>query len=76
MICFKCNAKAFKSTTTDVTDLGDCLIIIRHVPCYKCPQCDEVIYTGDVIRKIERIVNDVKQNMKEINIINYADSAA
>lgn len=76
MICLKCNTKAYKSTTTDVTDLGNCLIIIRQVPCYKCPQCDEVIYTGDVIRKIEHIVNTVKQNMCEINIINFTDSAA
>ncbi len=76
MICIKCNTKAYKNTTTNVTYLGSCLIIIRQVPCYKCPQCDEIIYTGDVIRKIEHIVNTVKHNMCEINIINFTDSAA
>ena len=47
MKCFKCDAKMEKGTTTNVTDLGNCLVIIRNVPCYKCTECDEFFYTGD-----------------------------
>ena len=35
MICMECGATAEKGYTTDVTDLGNCLVIIRNVPCYK-----------------------------------------
>ena len=41
-------AKAEKGYTTSVTDLGNCLLIVRNVPCYKCTECNEIIYTGDV----------------------------
>jgi YgiT-type zinc finger domain-containing protein len=53
MVCMECGAKAEKGYTTNVTDLGNCLLIARNVPCYKCTKCNEVIYTGDVIKRLE-----------------------
>ena len=76
MRCLKCNLEAYKSTTTDVTDLGKCLVIVRNVPCYKCPECDEVIYTGDVIRQLEQIIIQARKTMNEVSIINYHTPAA
>ena len=35
MLCMECGANADKGYTTDVTDLGNCLVIVRNVPCYK-----------------------------------------
>ena len=67
---------AVKSTTTDVTDLGDCLIIIRNVPCYKCTECNEIMYTGDVIRKLDAIIAKAKQTLNEISVIDYEKNAA
>ena len=75
MICMECGARAEKGFTTDVTDLGSCLIIIRNVPCYKCTECNEVIYTGDVMKHLEEIVAAAKQMMQEISIIDYAKAA-
>ncbi|MCI8560989.1 MAG: YgiT-type zinc finger protein [Dorea sp.] len=31
-----------------VTDLGNCLLIVRNVPYYECIECNEIIYTGDI----------------------------
>ncbi len=76
MKCLKCTADTVKSTTTDVTDLGDCLIIIRNVPCYKCTECNEVMYTGDVIRKLDAIIAKAKQTLNEISVIDYEKNAA
>ena len=25
---------------------------IRNIPCYKCNECDEIFYTGDVVRSL------------------------
>lgn len=75
MICMNCGAKTEKSTTTYVRDLGNCIIIIRNVPCNKCTECNEVIYTGDVLEKINRIVKRLKQQMTEIAIANYEMAA-
>ena len=71
MLCIECGANAEKGFTTDVTDLGNSLMIVRNVPCYKCSECNEIIYTGDVIKHLERILASAKQLMQEISIIDY-----
>ena len=76
MKCLKCGAEAIKSTTTDVTDLGTCLIIVRNVPCYKCAECAEVIYTGDTVRKLEEIIAHVRSELSDISVIDYMKYAA
>ena len=75
MVCMECGAKAEKGYTTSVTDLGSCLLIVRNVPCYKCMKCNEIIYTGDVIKKLEQITEQAKQFTQEISIVNYSDAA-
>ena len=69
MLCMECGATAEKGYTTDVTDLGNCLVIIRNVPCYKCQECNEVIYTADVVQQLEKIVEMDKDFLQEVSII-------
>ncbi|ORT98819.1 hypothetical protein D081_2384 [Anaerovibrio sp. JC8] len=76
MKCMKCGADAVKGFTTDVTDLGNCLIIVRNVPCYKCEECAEVIYTGDTIRKLEAIIEQAKKALSDIAVVDYGKYAA
>jgi len=64
MECFVCGSNAVAGTTTDVTDLGDFLIVVRNVPCLECTECLEVIYTGDVITRLEGIEDEVTESMK------------
>jgi YgiT-type zinc finger domain-containing protein len=71
----ECGAIAERGLTTDVTDLGNCLIIIRNVPCYKCTECNEVIYTADVVKRLENIVEQTKKMMQEVSIVDYTKVA-
>lgn len=75
MLCIECGAKAEEGFTTDVTDLGMCLVIVRNVPCYKCSECNEIIYTADVVKKLEIIVEEAKKLMQDISIIDYSKVA-
>ncbi len=75
MKCMKCGATAQQGLTTNVTDLQDCLIIVRNVPCFKCLECNEIIYTGDVIQQLEEIIDSAKKVMQEISIIDYSKVA-
>ncbi len=75
MKCTKCGITAEKGITTSVTDLGDCLVIVRNVPCFKCPECDEVIYTGDIVQQLERIISSAKKTLQEISIFDYSKVA-
>ena len=75
MLCMKCYTEVKKGFTTSVTDLGNCLLIVRNVPCYKCEECSEVIYTGDVVKRLEQIIEQAKQFTQEISIVNYSTAA-
>lgn len=75
MKCQVCGAAAEKGLTTSVTDLGKCLIIVRNVPCYKCSECSEIIYSADVVQRLETIIEAAKQLMQEVSIIDYSQAA-
>lgn len=75
MRCPTCGVTAEKGFTTSVTDLGKCLIIVRNVPCYKCSECSEIIYTADVVQHLEQIIETAKKLMQQISIIDYSEAA-
>jgi YgiT-type zinc finger domain-containing protein len=74
--CISCGANTSFDTTTDVTDLGNCIVIIKNVPCHKCSECNEIIYTADVIKRLAEIAQSAKQAMNEIAVIDYNSLAA
>ena len=76
MKCVSCGAKTYPDTTTDVTDMERCLVIIRNVPCHKCSECDEIIYTGDIVKQLETIVAAAKTAMNQISIVDFSDNVA
>ena len=71
----RCGKTAFKSMTSEAIELGFGLLVIRNIPCYKCEECDEIFYTGDVVQKVESIIVDAKQLMQDICVINFTDAA-
>lgn len=75
MKCMKCGKDAYKSTTSEAIEMEFGLLVIRNIPCYKCEECDEIFYTGDVVEKIEEITDRVKQLMQEITIVDYSTAA-
>ncbi len=71
----KCGSESYESTTTEAIETEFGLLVIRNIPCFKCTECDEIFYTGDVVQKIERITESVKQLMQEITIIDFNKAA-
>jgi YgiT-type zinc finger domain-containing protein len=63
-------------TTSDLTDLSTCVVVIRNVPCYKCTQCGEVAYDFSVGERLEQIVDSVKESAMEVAIVIYSGKAA
>jgi YgiT-type zinc finger domain-containing protein len=76
MRCISCGAATLPGVTTDTIYLGNCLVIVRNVPCCKCTECNEVIYTGDVVKCLEAIAKAAGQVMSEITIVDYRSQAA
>ncbi len=75
MKCTNCGSRVIESTTTSVTDLGDCVVIVRNVPCYKCEECNEIIYTLEVTERLEQMIKQAKQIMQGIAVMEYTSAA-
>lgn len=61
-----------EDTTNYMADLDGHFIIIRNVPCHKCTQCGEVSYSGEVVVRIEKIIEKLKGVLTEVAIVEYA----
>jgi len=70
--CFFCKGTMNNAFSNYMVDLGNRFIIIKEVPCHKCQQCGEVSYSGEVVAKIEEIVERLKDTSDEVAIINFA----
>ena len=71
----RCGKPAYKSMTSEAIELGFGLLVIRNIPCYKCEECDEIFFTGDVVQKIEEMVDEAKQRMQETRVVYFDDAA-
>lgn len=76
MKCISCGVKSLPGTTTDVTELNGCLIIVKNVPCHKCPECNEIMYTADVVKHLQTIVKAAEKVLSEITVVDYKSMAA
>ena len=43
--------------------------------CYKCDDCDEVYYTADVVKQLEKIIDSVKSLMQDVAVIDFSKAA-
>ncbi len=72
MTCFFCKGEMENGFTTHVEELNSCIVIIRNVPCSKCTQCGEVVYSGTVAKRIEEIIDRLSNSLTEIAVVNYS----
>ena len=75
MKCIRCAHETYQSTTTEAVELDGGVLVIRNIPCYKCEMCDEIQFTGDVVKQLERIIAAAKQHIQELSVVNYATAA-
>ena len=70
------NGKLEEKNTTFMVELDNCIIIIKNVPSLVCEQCGEVLYSNEVSKQLEKLVNAVRNSITEITIINYSEKVA
>jgi YgiT-type zinc finger domain-containing protein len=58
--------------TSHFAEIGNCIIIIKNVPCSKCDQCGEVSYSGTVAIRLEQIITELKESLTEIAVVSYS----
>ena len=75
MVCFTCKGDVKKSTTTYMTEVNSCYIIIKNVPCTKCSQCGEEFLVSSVAEKIDSILDNIEKIASKIFILDYVKAA-
>ncbi len=76
MRCLVCKDGEMKeSKNTYFAQLNDCYIIIENVPCHKCDQCGEVVYSMSVMERIDTILEKIENIASKIFIMDYASAA-
>ena len=76
MKCLTCGRKTFESRNAEAIELDNgCLLVIRNIPCYKCTECDEILYTGDVVEQIEQIISSAKKLTQQLMVVDYTTAA-
>lgn len=76
MRCLICKSDSMtKSKNTYFAQLEKCYVIIENVPCYKCTQCGEVVYSASVMEKIDEILDKVQTIASKIFIMDYSSAA-
>ena len=74
--CFFCKGNMSSGFTTHVVNVNNSVIVIKNVPCEKCDQCGETIYTGTIVMQLESIVRQLKISMAEVVVVNFNDKVA
>ena len=76
MNCLICKADGMMdSKSTYFAQLDNCYVIIENVPCKKCRQCGEVVYSASVMEKIDDILDRIQSIASKIFIMDFDQAA-
>jgi YgiT-type zinc finger domain-containing protein len=75
-VCFYCKGTLKPNHNTHFSELDNCMVIVKNVPCFVCSQCGEVVYTMTMVEQLEKIIDSVKAIKTEVVIMDYARCAA
>ena len=75
MRCIRCGQDLYASKTTEAIELKTGVLVIRNIPCYKCDECGEIHFSGDVVQQLEKIISEVEARYQEVTILDYSGAA-
>ena len=59
-----------------MSDIRDCVIIVKNVPSLVCQQCGEVYYDDETMERLEKIVDSLREAVTEVAIVDYPGKVA
>ncbi len=76
MKCMSCKMEEMQETThVYFANLEHCYVIIENVPCFRCPQCNEIYYKTSTLEKIDDMLGSIEKIASKIFIIDYQQAA-
>lgn len=59
--CGECGGEAILGERTIPWPIGKNLLLIHHVPCYKCSQCGNIELNSSVVGRLEILLKKYKK---------------
>ncbi|MCR5650875.1 MAG: type II toxin-antitoxin system MqsA family antitoxin [Lachnospiraceae bacterium] len=76
MKCLICKSDTMvEDKGTYFAQIENCYVIIENVPCLKCTQCGEIVYSASVMEKIDEILDKIQNIASKIFIMDYSRAA-
>lgn len=76
MKCLSCKSGTMSpSTATYFTDLKNCMVIIKNVPCMRCEQCGDVLYSASVTERLYELMEKSESLVSELTVMEYDKTA-
>lgn len=76
MECFMCKGHTEKKLVNYLLDLNNMIIIIKNIPANVCTVCGERYFDDEVMKNLEKIINDLRTLTTEMSIVNYNEKLA
>lgn len=67
--CPLCGGYKEAGHTTYSVDLGDGLVVVRHVPATICSQCGEEWIDNAIAQRLESIVEEARQKKHQLEVL-------
>ncbi|MBQ3837386.1 MAG: type II toxin-antitoxin system MqsA family antitoxin [Treponema sp.] len=76
MKCLACkNDTMIDSKTSYFANLQNCYLIIENVPCKKCSQCGEEVFSVGVMERIDQLIASVEKIAGKVCVLEYQSAA-
>lgn len=71
MECIRCSGEMLETTTIFAKQLGNAIVVVTNVPCFKCKECGEISYTMAVVKRLEEITKQLEQVLAGVAVVDY-----
>ena len=68
-LCPLCGGKKVAGHTTYSADLGEGVVVVRHVPAEVCEQCGEAWIDPVTAKKLEEVSNEARQKKTQFEVV-------
>ena len=76
MKCSICNGgELIEAKNSYFAQLPNGYVIIENVPCFSCSQCGEVVYSIEIMEKIDELLEQIQNIASKIFIMDFAKAA-
>ena len=71
-ICPQCGGQISPGTTTFSADIGDGVVVVRHVRATICRQCGEKWIDNVTAQQLEAIVSEARRKKRQVEVTDMA----